>query len=128
MKLMAETNDWVRGDLTGLAEYEDAASRWHLLRVRPNAICPDLGKITGLVMNALSGYDAAMNDPITVAYGMGSEMSGLFWRSARARALAVLKENCLTPQEFEEELRLRVDAKWLWESGLLGIAQELEED
>jgi hypothetical protein len=64
-------------------------------------------------------------DPITVEYGVGTELGGLVARKALDEFAKKLQALGYTPQSFLDELDARVSQKYAYQSGLAHVAGEL---
>ena len=85
----------------------------------------NLGQITGELLNCFGALESFYEDPITVAYGMGSEMGPLVWSGNIKKAADRLREHGVTAREVATELSARLDPKWLYDSGVDHVLQNI---
>lgn len=100
---------------------EESGVRVRGIERKPDLLAVNMGRLTTDVLREMGWLDDSLNDPITRACGV-DEMGPLLAAHARTRITKLLADHAMTPEDFEQELRLRCNDKWLWDSGLLGIA------
>lgn len=78
----------------------------------------NLGRLVGELLQELGRLTDFLDDPITVHYGVGSEMTPLVWRGIQRRCHLILDCYGVTVDELGQMIDERCSPKWTYESGL----------